>query len=87
MKERENTIPDAGKIRLTKALERLVDLYTAWDKPGKAGKWQAELDKRLPEAEEGETTTGNSGSTLDKKTGGESAERETSVPEPPELDR
>jgi len=34
------------EYRPTEALERLVELYTAWDKPDEAAKWQKELDAR-----------------------------------------
>ena len=44
MQQREATIPPEGKIRLTEALQRLVDLYTAWGKPDEAAKWQEKLD-------------------------------------------
>ena len=45
MKEREATIPPAAKTRLPEAIRRLVDLYTAWEKPEEAEKWQAVLEK------------------------------------------
>ena len=45
MKQREATIPANGKVRLTEALERLVQLYDAWDKPNEALKWRKELEK------------------------------------------
>ena len=32
-----------SKVRLTEALERLVRLYEAWDKPEWAAKWRKEL--------------------------------------------
>ncbi len=44
MKVREAQIPPAGKIYLTAALERLVDLHTAWDKPEEAAKWRTQLE-------------------------------------------
>ena len=44
--QREATIPAAVRICLSEALGRLIDLYTAWEKPKEAAKWQAELDKR-----------------------------------------
>lgn len=50
MKHREAKIPPPGKIRLTEANQRLVDLYTQWDKPAEAAKWQALLP---PSATEG----------------------------------
>ncbi len=46
MKEREDKIPPQGKPRLTEALERLVQLYDAWDKPAEAAKWRKELEAR-----------------------------------------
>ena len=44
MKDREAKIPANAKIRLTEAVQRLIDLYTAWDKPDEAKKWQAKLE-------------------------------------------
>jgi len=41
MKQREATIPEQGKIRLTEAVDRLIELYTATDKPDEVTKWQA----------------------------------------------
>ena len=52
MKQREAKIPPAAKSRLSEALRRLVDLYTAWEKPEEAAKWRAKLASRPPEAEE-----------------------------------
>jgi serine/threonine protein kinase/tetratricopeptide (TPR) repeat protein len=46
MKERARTIPAPGKVRLPEAIERLIDLYEAWGKTGKAAKWRTE-QKRL----------------------------------------
>ncbi len=43
MKQREATIPPEAKSRLPLALERLVRLYEAWDKPDEAAKWRQEL--------------------------------------------
>lgn len=43
MQQREATIPAVGKIRLSEALQRLVDLYTALGKPDEAAKWQEKL--------------------------------------------
>jgi tetratricopeptide (TPR) repeat protein len=45
--QREATIPSQGKIRLTQALERLVSLYTALEKPDDVNKWQAELERQM----------------------------------------
>ncbi len=44
MKKREAKIPAQGKIRLTEALERLVQLYEAMDKKDDGAKWRKELD-------------------------------------------
>jgi serine/threonine protein kinase/tetratricopeptide (TPR) repeat protein len=43
MKRREESIPPQGKVRLTEAIERLVQLYEAQGKPEKAGEWRAKL--------------------------------------------
>jgi len=45
MKQREKTIPPLGKDRPPKALNRLVELYTAMNKPEEVKKWQAERAK------------------------------------------
>jgi hypothetical protein len=44
MKQREAKAPPHGKVRLTKTLERLVQLYKAWGKKDKAAQWQKELE-------------------------------------------
>jgi serine/threonine protein kinase/tetratricopeptide (TPR) repeat protein len=46
MKQREAEIPEAGKPRLTMALEHLVRFSEATDKPGEAARWRKELDAR-----------------------------------------
>jgi hypothetical protein len=51
IKQREGNIPAQGKVRLTEALNRLVQLYEAWGKPDEARKWRAELEK-LPKPPE-----------------------------------
>jgi serine/threonine protein kinase/tetratricopeptide (TPR) repeat protein len=44
MKQREGKIPpDVAKVRLTQALERLVQLYEDWGHPEKAAAWKARL--------------------------------------------
>ena len=43
MKQREAKIPPPGKVRLTEALERLVQLYEALEKKDEAAKWRKEL--------------------------------------------
>ncbi len=48
MKQREAKIPPQGKIRLTEALERLVQLYEAMGPKDEAKKWQAERSKYPP---------------------------------------
>ena len=50
MKQREATIPEQAKIRLPEALDRLIELYTATDKPEEVNKWQAEQAKYAPPA-------------------------------------
>ena len=51
MKARERTIPKqgGGELRIPEALDRLVELYTAINKPDEAKKWRAERAK-YPEA-------------------------------------
>ncbi len=53
MKQREATIPANGKIRLTEALNRLVQLYEAMDKKVEAAKWR----KVCEEAKSAEMTS------------------------------
>ena len=45
MKQRETAIPEQGKDRFPEALDRLIELYTAMDKPDEVQKWQAERAK------------------------------------------
>src|SRR5262249_9219459 len=45
MKRREDKIAAQDKVRLTDALERLVQLYDAWNKPDEAARWRTELEK------------------------------------------
>jgi WD40 repeat protein/serine/threonine protein kinase/tetratricopeptide (TPR) repeat protein len=45
MKQREQMIPPEGKPRIPEALDRLIDLYTATDKPDEVKKWRAERAK------------------------------------------
>jgi hypothetical protein len=47
MKAREKTIPQQGgaEARLPEALNRLIELYAALNKPDEAKKWQAERAK------------------------------------------
>jgi len=44
MKQREDKIPAQVRFRLAEALERLVQLYDAWNKPDEAAKWRNELE-------------------------------------------
>jgi serine/threonine protein kinase len=45
MKQREKTLPEQGKIRIPEALDRLIELSTATNKPDEVKKWQAERAK------------------------------------------
>jgi hypothetical protein len=45
MKAREKTIPPQGRIRLTEALDRLIQLYAATNKRDELKKWQTERAK------------------------------------------
>lgn len=49
MKEREKTIPPQGQERLAEALDRLIELYTAMNKPDEVKKYQ-ELRAKYPAA-------------------------------------
>jgi hypothetical protein len=45
LKQRETNIPaHMRQVRLTDALDRLVHLYDAWEKPEQAGKWRKNLE-------------------------------------------
>jgi eukaryotic-like serine/threonine-protein kinase len=44
MKQREAKIPAQGKVRLTEALGRLVQLYQATGKKDKAAEWRRRLE-------------------------------------------
>jgi hypothetical protein len=50
MKQREPKIPAWGKIYLTTALERLVQLYDACGKPEKAAQWRKKLEEQKARA-------------------------------------
>ena len=41
MKQRDAQIPKVGKLRLSEAVDRLIDLYDAWGKKDEAAKWRA----------------------------------------------
>jgi hypothetical protein len=45
MKAREMSIPPIGATRLPEALDRLIELYTATNKPEEVKKWRAERAK------------------------------------------
>lgn len=45
MKAHEDQIPPQAKIRLIEAVNRLVELYTALDKPDELNKWKTEREK------------------------------------------
>jgi hypothetical protein len=49
MKRREKTIPPQGSARLPEALDRLIELYDATNKPDDVTKWRAERAKYPPE--------------------------------------
>jgi serine/threonine protein kinase len=48
MKQREKTIPPQGKNRLSEAVDRLIELSTATDKPDEVTKWRGERVKYPP---------------------------------------
>jgi eukaryotic-like serine/threonine-protein kinase len=45
LKQREKAIRDIGRIRLPEAIDRLIELYTATNRPVDVKKWQAERAK------------------------------------------
>jgi len=57
LRQRKDRIPAAATIRLSEALQRLVDLYTAWDKPEQAARWKS----KLPELEGASATPADDG--------------------------
>jgi non-specific serine/threonine protein kinase/serine/threonine-protein kinase len=53
MKQREAKIPPQFRdMRIREPLDRLVQLYDAWDKPDQAAKWRKELERIKQPAEE-----------------------------------
>ena len=48
MKQREAKIPAVGKVRLTEALEWLVQLYEATGRKDKAAEWRKKLEVTRP---------------------------------------
>ena len=55
MKEREAQIPPLAQHRLPEAIQRLVDLYAAWEKPERATEWQKQLDQAKATMKDTET--------------------------------
>lgn len=51
MKAREQTIPPAGKTYIPKALDRLIELYKALEKPDQVRQYQ-ELRRDYPMVQE-----------------------------------
>ena len=45
MQARAAKIPPTAQTRLPEAIQRLVDLYVAWEKPEQAAEWQKQLDQ------------------------------------------
>jgi len=56
---REARIPPTSKTRLNEAVQRLVDLYTDWEKPEEAEKWRSKLDAPKSDGEMTELATGD----------------------------
>jgi hypothetical protein len=56
MKQREKVIPEQAKVRLREALERLVQLCEATNKPDEAAKWRKEWDDRKTAQKQPERT-------------------------------
>ena len=52
MKQRDDKIPVAGKVRLTEALERLVRLFEMIDKKDEAATWRKKLEEARAAAKE-----------------------------------
>jgi hypothetical protein len=52
LKQREPKIPPQGKVRLTEALERLLQLYEVWGKKDAAARWRKELEAVKKSAKE-----------------------------------
>ena len=50
LKQREKSIPKGGETRIPEALDRLIELYTATNKPDEVKKWLAERAKYPPPA-------------------------------------
>jgi hypothetical protein len=46
MKDRKAAIPPQAEVRISEALERLVELYSALERPDNVIHWLAELDRQ-----------------------------------------
>ena len=83
MKQCEARIPSASRIRLVEALQRLVALYTAWNKPEKAAEWQKKLDAaiaKLPKPKKKSKSKKRTGS--EKKRNDENRDKPLIAPRP-----
>jgi hypothetical protein len=58
MKQREDKIPTQYRSRLAEALERLVQLYDAWNKPDEAAKWRKAFEAHKKAAEKTDKSAG-----------------------------
>jgi hypothetical protein len=58
MKQGEDKIPAEARFRLAGALDRLVQLYDAWNKPDEAAKWRNELEAHKKAAEKTDKSEG-----------------------------
>ncbi len=47
MKQREKTMPPQANTRIPEALDRLIELFTATNKPDDVKKWRAQRAKYL----------------------------------------
>ncbi len=45
MKQREKSIPPRASTRIPEALDRLIELYTAMNRPDEVRRWRAERTK------------------------------------------
>ncbi len=48
MKQREQAMPAAARVRLAEALHHLAELYEEWGKPEQAAPWRKELQAAFP---------------------------------------
>jgi serine/threonine protein kinase len=56
MKQNEKTVPPQARGRIPEALDRLIDIYTAMNKPEEVKKWQAEKEAFKAKAEPTQST-------------------------------